>query len=73
MKPLQSPEVNWQSLLKRLTAVAITWLSGQPGWNDDSVLPGTGMSAKDLAYAAVLEFLKNEEKYHPRSDQERFV
>lgn len=72
MKYSQSPEVNWESLLKRLTAVAFGWFGDRGCGNDESVLPGTGMSAKELAYSATLEFLKKESEYRPKSDDERF-
>lgn len=72
MKYSQSPEVNWESLLKRLTAVAFGWFGNRGCSDDESVLPGTGMSAKELVYSATLEFIKKEGEYRPKSDEDRF-
>lgn len=70
MKSTPSPD--WESLLKRLTAVAFGWFSDRGCGDDESVLPGTGVSARDLVYSAYLEFLKNEDEYKPKSDGDRF-
>jgi DNA-directed RNA polymerase specialized sigma24 family protein len=72
MKYSQSPEINWESLLKRLTAVAFGWFGDRGCGNDESVLPGTGMSAKELAYSGTLEFIKKAGEYRPESDEDRF-
>ncbi len=70
MKSTPSPD--WESLLKRLTAVAFGWFYDRRCSDDESVLPGTGVSARDLVYNAYLEFLKNEGEYKPKSDEDRF-
>ena len=70
MKSTCSP--HWESLIKRLTAVAFGWFYDRRCSDDESVLPGTGVSARDLAYNAILEFLKNEGQYNPTSDEDRF-
>lgn len=70
MKSTRSPD--WESLIKRLTAVAFGWFYDRRCSDDESVLPGTGVSARDLAYNAILEFLKDEGKYNPKSDEDRF-
>src|ERR1043165_3912320 len=69
-KSTRSPD--WESLIKRLTAVAFGWFYDRRCSDDESVLPGTGMSARDLAYNAILELLKNEGQYNPKSDEDRF-
>lgn len=73
MKSTLSPETDpWKSLLKRLTAVAFGWFKDRGCSNYESVLPGTGMSAIDLAFNARLELIKNQSKYHLTSDDDRF-
>ena len=70
MKSTPSPD--WESLLKRLTAVAFGWFYDRRCSDDESVLPGTGVSARDLVYNAYLELLKNEGEYKPKSDEDSF-
>lgn len=70
MKSTRSPD--WESLLKRLTAVAFGWFADRRCNDDESVLPGTGVSAKDLVYSATLEFIKKEGQYRVKSDEDRF-
>ena len=72
MKVTKTGDVNWKSLLTRLTAVAFGWFNNRGCRDDEAVLPGTGMSAKDLAFKARLEFIKNESKYQTKSDEDRF-
>jgi len=62
----------WESLIRRLTAVALGWFGQRNCRGDEAVLPGTGASAQDLAYNALLEFLKNQHRYHVKSDEDRF-
>jgi hypothetical protein len=63
---------DWESLLRRLTAVALGWFGDRNCRGEDAVLPGTGSTAKDLAYSALLEFLRNEGKYRVKSDDDRY-
>jgi hypothetical protein len=63
---------DWESLLKRLTVVALGWFGDRNCRGEDAVLPGTGSTAKDLAYSAALEFLKNAGKYRVKSDDDRY-
>jgi hypothetical protein len=70
MKAKNSPD--WESLLKRLTAVALGLFGDRQCRGDEAVLPGTGVSAKDLVYGAILEFLKKEPQYRVKSDEDRF-
>jgi hypothetical protein len=63
---------DWHSLLKRLTAVALGLFGDRNCRDEEAVLPGTGTSAKDLAYGAILEFLKKESEYRLRSEEDRF-
>jgi hypothetical protein len=70
MKAKNSPD--WESLLKRLTAVALGLFGDRQCRGDEAVLPGTGVSAKDLVYGAILEFLKKEAEYRVKSDEDRF-
>lgn len=67
---MNSPD--WESLLKRLTAVALGWFGQRNCHGEEAVLPGTGTSAQDLAYNALLEFLKNQHRYRVKSDEDRF-
>src|SRR6267154_192998 len=67
---MNSPDL--ESLISRLTGVALGWFGQRNCRGEDAVLPGTGISAPDLAYNAVLEFLKNEHKYRVKSDKDRF-
>jgi hypothetical protein len=63
---------DWESLLKRLTAVALGLFCDRNCRDEEAVLPGTGASAKDLVYGAILEFLKKEAEYRVKSDEDRF-
>jgi len=63
---------DWESLLKRLTAVALSLFGDRKCRDDEAVLPGTGLSAKDLVYGAVVEFLKKQANYRIKSDEDRF-
>lgn len=67
---MNSPD--WESLISRLMAVALGWFGQRNCRGEETVLPGTGTSAQDLAYNALLEFLKNQHKYRVKSDEDRF-
>ncbi|SRR5216683_271563 len=63
---------DWESLLKKLTAVSLGLFGDRQCRDDEAVLPGTGASAKELVYGAILEFLKKEAEYRVKSDEDRF-
>ncbi len=62
--------INLPALLARLTACALTWFEQENCYNSDDMLPGTGQSAKDLAYNAVLEVLSKPEIWRPKTPDE---
>lgn len=70
MNSSQSP--NWESLLVRLTAVAIGWFGNEHCRDQEAVLPGTGMSAVELAHEATVVFIKKQDQYRVKSDEDRF-
>ena len=72
MRTKATTPLDWESLLKRLTAVALGLFGDRQCRDDEAVLPGTGVSAKDLVYGAVVEFLKKQATYQIRSDEDRF-
>jgi hypothetical protein len=63
---------DWESLLRRLTAVALGWFGQRNCRGEGSVLPGTGKSPPDLAYDALVAFLKNQQAYRVKSDDDLF-
>jgi hypothetical protein len=64
------PEIQWGLLLKRLTSCAAKWFLQEGCSGDESVLPATGKSAKDLAFDAVTEFIKGGIAWTPNSDRD---
>ena len=54
-------------LVKRLTACAARWFLQQGCSGTESVLPATGQSAKDLAFATLGKFIKGEINWQPRA------
>jgi len=63
-------EINWGRLLKRLTACAMSWFLQQGLINKDDVLPATGMSAQDIAYSTVLEFINGRIKWEESTGEQ---
>jgi len=61
--------INWRLLLKSLTACAAKWFLQEGCSGDESILPATGKSAKELAFDAVTEFLKGDIEFHPESKE----
>lgn len=62
--------INWERLLKRLTACAASWFLKEGCRHADDILPATGMSAEDLARSAVLEFIRGGIKWDQSTDEE---
>lgn len=63
--------LDWESLLVRLTARAILWFRDRHCYGADAVLPGTAKSATELARNAALEFFKGEKvKWRPKTPDE---
>lgn len=60
----ESGEVDWASLYRRLLACAGRLFKGRGCAGLDAVLPGTDMSARDLASNAIVNLLKGAER-HP--------
>jgi hypothetical protein len=56
-------------LVKRLTACAAKWFLQEGCSGEESVLPATGKSAKDLAFDTVTEFIKGRVKWQPTSEE----
>lgn len=56
-------------LVKRLTACAAYWFSQEGCLGAESVLPGTGQSAKDLAFNTLTKFIMGEIKWQPDSEE----
>ena len=71
MVSLQSPRIDWGSLLVRLTPVAKK-LFRQAGYDPNRDLPGTSVSVDDLIAGAAIEFFEWVErgKWKPRSADE---
>jgi DNA-directed RNA polymerase specialized sigma24 family protein len=58
-------EIDWAALYQRLLACAARWFKGRGCRGVDTALPGTAVSARDLASKAVLDLLKGAER-HPK-------
>lgn len=52
--------IDWNRLTTRLVGVAVRLFIQEQCFDDDAILSGTGQSAKDLAYGAILEVLKDD-------------
>jgi hypothetical protein len=61
--------IDWKPLLKRLAACAEKWFLQEGCCGEESVLPATGKSAKELAFDAVIEFIKGKIEFHPESEE----
>jgi DNA-directed RNA polymerase specialized sigma24 family protein len=53
--------VDWSMLYKRLSLCATSWFRGEGCFDDDSVLPNTGMSARDLVSNTILNLMKEDQ------------
>jgi len=62
--------INLEDLLVRLTATALKWFKQRQCFKSDSVLPGTGASAEDLAQNALLEILLDDSLWKPKAPDE---
>lgn len=71
MEPFETDFTNiqWDRLLKRLTACAAKWFLEEGCLGAESVLPATGKSAKELAFDTVTEFIKGKIPWKPRSTE----
>jgi hypothetical protein len=56
-------------LVKRLTACAAKWFLQEGCSGEESVLPATGKSAKELAFDTVTEFIKGTVEWQPTSEE----
>ncbi|MCA1636555.1 MAG: hypothetical protein LC802_23415 [Acidobacteria bacterium] len=61
----ESGEVDWGVLYQRLLGCAARWFNGRGCPDVDAALPGTAVSARDLASKAILNLLKGAER-HPK-------
>jgi hypothetical protein len=64
-----SSAIQWSRLLMRLTACAAKWFLEEGCIGEDSVLPATGKSAKELAFDTVSEFIKGRIDWSPKSPE----
>lgn len=53
-------QVDWHVLLSKLTACGLRWFRLENCHDADAVLPGTGISAVDLVYDAIVHVLNSE-------------
>src|SRR5688572_20836325 len=60
--------INWDSLLRRLTACAAKWFLQENCLDEEAVLPATGKSAKELAFEVLTEFIKGNIELVQQSD-----
>lgn len=67
-----SGEVDWAALYQRLLACAARWFKGRGCQNVDAALPGTAVSARDLASKAILNVLKGAERHPALLDEDPF-
>lgn len=58
---VKSGDIDWVSLNRRLLPCALRLFKGKGCREPDSVLPGTGMSANDLASNTLLKLMKSDE------------
>jgi hypothetical protein len=67
MEPIETDfnDIQWDRLLKRLTACAAKWFLQEGCSGKESVLPATGKSAKELAFDTVSEFIKGRIQWRP--------
>lgn len=56
-------------LVKRLTACAAKWFLQEGCSGEESVLPATGKSAKELAFDTVTEFIEGKVEWQPTSKE----
>jgi hypothetical protein len=61
--------IQWSRLLKRLTACAAKWFLQEGCIGEESVLPATGKSAKELAFDTVSEFINGRIEWRPKSSE----
>jgi hypothetical protein len=54
-------DIDWVSLNRRLLACAVRLFKGQGCYGPDSMLPNTGMCARDLAAKTIVELLKDDQ------------
>lgn len=74
MKSSPHPDIDWDSVVRKLTAVAINKFRGHGLYHSDgSVLAGLGTSPSDLAYDALLEFFGTKTSNPPQSEDECFA
>jgi hypothetical protein len=71
MEPIETDftDIQWDRLLKRLTASAAKWFLQESCSGEESVLPATGKSAKELAFDTVTEFIKGRIEFRPTSKE----
>ncbi len=61
-------EIQWGLLLRRLTSCAAKWFLQEGCSSEESGLPATGKSAKELAFDAVTEFIRGGVAWTPKAD-----
>jgi DNA-directed RNA polymerase specialized sigma24 family protein len=74
MKTTPHPEIDWALLLKKVHAVALNLFRKQGLLaGDNSVLKGLGLSPKDFAQAAMMEFFKQRDRYTATTEGQCFA
>lgn len=72
MKTSALPEINWNSLQRRLLAVAIVLFRKEECFGEESVLDGLGLSPPDLVCQAQLEFFRKQNEYRLKTEEDCF-
>ena len=63
--------IDLEDLISRLTAVALSWFAREGLKGEESILPGTGKSAKDLVFDTLLAVLRDEDvRWQPQTPEE---
>jgi len=59
--------IDWEEILVRLTAYALSWAKGKEGWfrGENTTTFLAGKQAGDYAIAAITKYLENPNKYNP--------
>jgi len=68
---MRTPDINWQSNAKTADSSGVRMFNSRGCMTTKPMLPGTGMSAKELAFRRD-GVIKNEGVYHTKTDEDRF-
>jgi DNA-directed RNA polymerase specialized sigma24 family protein len=70
MKMSPHPDINWDSLARRVLGIALSLFRKQGLFYPHSVLKGLGFSAGDLAQEAMREFLTHRDRYEAKTEDQ---